>query len=98
MCKLSTKQVEWVVNDNAELGVKIGNQFFWLYKGRSISYADAQHDEGGSMFWRPVGKREFGECAHPINRDNPALWGTVSLADSDDWKFLPTMKTTKGAV
>lgn len=98
MQKLTTAQVEWVVNDHAELGVKIGEQFFWLYKGRSIAYANAQHDDGGPMFWRPVFKREFGECAHPVNYENPHMWGTVSLSDSNDWKQLPTMKTTKGAV
>ena len=35
---LKDEQVEWVVNDSAELGVKIGNQFFWLYKGASLIY------------------------------------------------------------
>jgi len=53
---VSKLKVEWVVNDLAELGVKIGNEFFFFYKGESY--------KGGSK-WRYVGKREFGECCHP---------------------------------
>lgn len=58
-------KVEWVVNDNAELGVKIGHQFFWLYKGESFVYPDGVHDDGTPIMWRQVSKREFGECCHP---------------------------------
>lgn len=101
---LEAEHVEWVVNDNAELGVKIGNQFFWLYKGTSLVYgydpADliagcALHDDGAPMHWRPVFKREFGECAHPINYKDPAMIGTVSLADSDDWQTIPAISSAK---
>lgn len=59
--------VEWVVNDNAELGVKIEDQFFWLYKGASLIVQKGLHDDGTPMLYRPVGKREFGECCHPIH-------------------------------
>ncbi len=54
--KIRTDSVQWVVNEMAELGVKIGDQFFFLYKGNSM--------KSGSK-WRFVGKREFGECCHP---------------------------------
>lgn len=105
---LSAEQVEWVVNDTAELGVKIGEQFFWLYKGNSLVYgasADTQrddiaiHDNGKPMHWRPVFKREFGECCHPINHADYSRIGTVSLDDSDEWKPLPASPsgTTGGA-
>jgi hypothetical protein len=60
---------EWVVNDAAELGVRIGSRFFWLYKGRSLEYPDGKHDNGTPMLWRPVGKREFGECCLPVALD-----------------------------
>lgn len=89
---------EWVVNDLAELGVKIGDKFFWLYKGRNIVYGTTpedvsngivQHEDGGDMHWRPVFKREFGECCHPINYSEPTRIGTVSLDDSTNWKPLP---------
>lgn len=39
--------------------------------------------------WRPVFKREFGECVHPINHADYSKIGTVSLDDSDEWKPLP---------
>jgi hypothetical protein len=95
--KLSAEDVQWVTNDIAELGVKIGNQFFFLYKGESLVYGALDpdptvppvHDDGTPMHWRPVFKREFGECAHPINYKDPTRIGTVSLADSDMWKPLP---------
>jgi hypothetical protein len=87
---LTKDQVEWVVNDIAELGVKIGDQFFWLYKGTSLVYDEPVHDDTGEpMHWRPVFKREFGECCHPINHADYSLIGTVSLDDSDDWQVLP---------
>lgn len=86
---LKADDVQWVVNDNAELGVKIGDQFFFLYKGDSLVYETGAHDDGSPMHWRTVGKREFGECCHPINYKNPELIGTVSLGDSDRWQQLP---------
>lgn len=86
---LLPEQVEWITNDNAELGVKIGNQFFFLYKGHSLVYENGMHDDDTPMQWRPVFKREFGECAHPINHADYSKIGTVSLSDSDEWKVLP---------
>lgn len=56
----------WIVNDSAELGVKVGDRFFFLYKGDNIEYKEAKHDDGSPMFWRIVGKREFGEVCHPL--------------------------------
>lgn len=53
---LNEDDVQWVVNDIAELGVFIGGKQFFLYKGESYV--------GGRKF-RLVGKREFGETQHP---------------------------------
>lgn len=90
MDNLQESQVEWVVNSLAELGVKIGNQFFFLYKGGSLVYSSpADEHSSGPMMWRPVFKREFGECCHPINYADPNLIGTVSPDDSDEWQLLP---------
>lgn len=89
MSYLKEEQVEWVTNDNGELGVKIGEQFFFLYKGESFVYESGLHDNGTPLHWRPVFKREFGECAHPINHNDYSKIGTVSLGDSDLWKQLP---------
>ncbi|HEY6875587.1 MAG TPA: hypothetical protein VI384_04435 [Candidatus Dormibacteraeota bacterium] len=57
---LTDDDVEWVVNDLAELGVKIGDRFFFLYKGNSYL---------GGTKWRHVGKREFGECCRPLGME-----------------------------
>lgn len=65
MEKLTEKDVQWVVNDLAELGVKIGDQFFWFYKGRSLQYNVGENPSG--FKWRPVGKREFGETCLPVH-------------------------------
>ena len=86
--RIKPEDVEWVVNSIAELGVKIGDQFFFLYKGESLVY-HADDDEEEPLQWRHVGKREFGECCHPINDADPTKYGTVSPSDSDRWKPLP---------
>lgn len=62
--------------------MRVGGRCFFLYKGGSISYG---YDDDNRMYWRPVGRREFGECVYPINRINPQMHGTVSLDDSDEW-------------
>jgi hypothetical protein len=81
---LAADEVEWVVNNIAELGVKIGNQFFFLYKGRSLVY---RNDENPPIRWRLVGKREFGECCHPPSLS--MLTGTYDIDTGGDWKDLP---------
>jgi hypothetical protein len=81
------QEPEWIVNDNAELGVKIGDQFYFLYKGRKLKYTEG-HEDGSPLYYRPVGKREFGECCHPINYKDLTRIGTVSLDDSDEWKQI----------
>lgn len=67
---ISHRDIEWIVNSRAELGVKVGNTFAFLYKGNSLSYQvpDA-HEDGTPMQWRHVLKREFGECCHPPHHD-----------------------------
>lgn len=65
---LQPDDVEWVVNDSAELGVKIGDKLFFLYKGHSIDYheLDPRYNvELEPFLYRPVGKREFGESCYP---------------------------------
>jgi hypothetical protein len=96
------RDVEWVVNSLGELGVKIGDDFQWMYKGRSLRYEDPTHEageerEGKPMLWRRIGKREFGECCHPINYEDPTKWGTVDVNDGMDWKPIPPSKH-EGAV
>ena len=56
---------EWIVNDIGELGVKLGDRLFFLYKGDNIEYSGL-HEDGSPMLYRTVGKHEFGEVCHPI--------------------------------
>jgi hypothetical protein len=67
---------QWIVNDLGELGVKVGERFFFLYKGDNIQYGSdesnvrngaALHDDGTPMQYRIVGKREFGETCLPLS-------------------------------
>lgn len=78
----------WIVNDSAELGVKIGDRFFFLYKGDNLEYKTGLHDDDTPMMWRPVGKREFGECCHPVK-----FWkeGAPPLPKryADELQFIP---------
>lgn len=71
-----SQEPQWIVNDLGELGVRIGQRFFFLYKGDNIDYGDPDigthvngvvvHDDGTPMKWRMVGKREFGETCLPL--------------------------------
>lgn len=82
---LRPEQVVWIVNDNAELGVKVGGQFFFLYKGESLCYSTGKHDDGRPMHWRPVQKREFGECCRPYGASGP----DGAYTEGHGWEFLP---------
>jgi hypothetical protein len=101
---LTADDVQWVTNDNAELGVKIGDRLFFLYKGDSLEYPTGLHDDGTPMRWRPVYKREFGECCHPwdtikrqtgeerLPEDFPAAYGNPG-----DWQDVPRRLTPEQA-
>ena len=112
--RLSADDVEWVVNDLAELGVKIGDQFFFCYKGYSLVYGALNEDPtlppvhedsdpsvgyalGDRMKWRPVNKREFGECIHPINYADLTRIGTVDINDGLDWLDIPAAFAPRGS-
>lgn len=92
---------QWIVNDLGELGVKIRDRFFFLYKGGNIEY-DGEHDEGDRMKYRMVGKREFGETCWPMkwvmagrrdDRYTEELVYTSGLSwgspEDGKWKELP---------
>ena len=94
---LKDDDVEWVVNEGSELGVKIGNRFFFLYKGMSLEYTHDPDNEDPMQMWRHVWKREFGECCHPwhfIKQRTgeyriPDNYPAVDGSSGGDWKRLP---------
>ena len=62
---LSAAEVQWVVNHDACLGVKIGEQFFWLFEGESYVYRSTRHADGAPRMWRPIDAQEFGRKCRP---------------------------------
>lgn len=84
---LNDNDVEWIVNDLCELGVKISDQFFFMYKGHSY--------KGGSK-WRKIFKREFGECCCPWDflekngiKSLPEDYSKTFPEYEDEWHDLP---------
>ena len=70
--KLKPTDVEWITNNLGELGVKIGDQMFFLYKGCSLEYENTdQEDDEDAYKWRPVEKYEFGATCEPVNPVEP---------------------------
>lgn len=78
---LDREDVEWVVNESGDIGVKIGEQFFFCYKGESYCHI------GDKFVWRNVRKREVGETLRvegyePIRDDNNQLINPYSFSNS----------------
>lgn len=57
---LRSTDVEWIINDQGEIGVKILDQFFFVHKGASFMYASPE-GENTPKKYRAIGKRELGE-------------------------------------
>jgi hypothetical protein len=89
---LEDENVEWVVNCGGELGVKIGNQLFFIYKGRSLSY-DKDSERDNPMLWRLVRKREFGETVQVPDRTEHSDRGEYDRDGryryGEGWQELP---------
>lgn len=64
-CRLKDEDVRWIMNDLGELGVLIGTQTFFLYKGDSLVYSGKFEGHGG-VYFRFVGKHEFGETCRRL--------------------------------
>ena len=70
---IEKSDVKWVVNQAGELGVRINDTNFYLYKGESIVYErvggfdPTNADEQKLLKWRYVEKREFGEVCRPVD-------------------------------
>jgi hypothetical protein len=74
---LQENEVQWVVNNLGEIGVKIEDRIFFCYKGESFLYrSEETHISDNAsvrLRWRTVGKRELGETLMP-----PAIEGGQS--------------------
>lgn len=67
MTKPMPEGLMWIVNDQGELGVKIGKRLFFIYKGEPLEYT------AEPIRYRQIGKREFGESG-PISPDFDRAW------------------------
>lgn len=93
---------EWVVNDNGELGIRIGNRAAFLYKGYFLEYRNG-HDDNTPIKVRAVYKREFGEVCHPDDwwdRKTGHMTQWAKDFESSDcpentWIELPILKSIK---
>lgn len=76
-------KIKWVVNDLGELGVRIGDTSYFMYKRGSITYSET-HQDGSPMMQRPVQEGEFGYvCRVPgfeIEND-----GNAGYFEGDGW-------------
>jgi len=90
---VKSDDVKWVVNDLGELGVEVFGRVFFLYKGGSLEYEDGLHsdegNEGKPVLYRPVGKREFGECCHPAEWMLRGRSGPYPYTEGEGWRPLP---------
>ncbi len=85
--ELRSAKPKWVVNSLTELGVEVGGRFYFLYKGESLVYTNpTNEDDGKPLMWRPVLKREFGECCHPPRYEGAPLCG---IDDGHEWMPVP---------
>lgn len=77
--------VDWVINDHGELGVKVNGDYHFLYMGRSTISQDGLYCDGTQMYVRLVRAREFGECCRPAGFLAPNLTGV----DLGPWREVP---------
>lgn len=83
--KLHPEDVAFVVNDARELGVRIGEQFFWLYQGKAIELPP-RHTDGTPRYWREVRPREFGEVCRPLDTRLADL--STSFVEGPEWRVF----------
>lgn len=58
------KEVQWVVNELGELGVRIDGRSFFMWRGESLVY-ESEPDSPKQQ--RLIGKWEFGERCRPLH-------------------------------
>lgn len=88
--KILASEVQWVVNDSTELGVKIHDQFFFMYRGRSLVYPTGKYETGDPRKWRHIGQLEFGESVTPALHEDPGgITGNMPYNDHREWFDLP---------
>ncbi len=108
---IEASDVDWIVNDSGELGVKIAGRCVFIYKGSSFEYKDGRYGDGAPVMHRAVGKREFGEVCWPqewVRRGygedrytvNLTYRPGLSFGNQDDpafhWNPLPSFKPESG--
>lgn len=88
MIKAEADGVDFVVNDRGELGVRVGDQLLWFFRGRTRPFVYGYHSAGGDrMHWRRCTSAEFG--------DRIMVPGHVfgdRYTHGDGWQLMPAHK------
>lgn len=81
ICK---EDIYWIVNDCGELGIKIFDRFFFIYKRELFEYENNPHEDGSIFKYRKIEKREFGESG-PKSTQIPIHfeWKEIKLKNSN---------------
>lgn len=102
--RIDAKDVKWVVNDRAQLGVEVNGQVFFFHKGQAEELTIGESGPGVPILYRPVGRYEFGSYIRPQHMvrtgrvDLPYLSGYIADPPCPerqakiDWRPLPTFK------
>ena len=86
---LKAQDVEWIVNNRGELGVKIGGRCFFLFKDTSIEY---DVDRNSTLKYRRIEHNEFGEHCTPFVNGELLAPG-MEYTDGSGWKKLPPIRS-----
>jgi len=53
------EEPEWIVSNNGEIGLKLGDRCIFMDNGKCVEYSDGRYENGDAVFYRPMKKTEF---------------------------------------
>jgi len=55
----ASEKPEWIVSNNGEIGLKLGDRCIFMDNGKCVEYSDGRYENGDAVFYRPMKKTEF---------------------------------------